>query len=278
MTPTASSFVDLLDRAVREPGIISNAYRAFHGYSIGNRLLALTQCEQRGITPGPIATFPKWKALGRFVRKGERAIVLCQPVTCKRRAGESDTTDDDRTEQSEQSEQNGTFTRFVHRPHWFVLAQTDGNAIEPEAIPTWDSSRALQVLGITEEPFSMLDGNCQGYARERSIAVSPVAAHPHKTRFHELAHVLLGHTAEGTLNDDERTQRNLREVEAEAVALLCLEALDLPGSEYARGYIQSWNASRNSEPIPERSAQRILKAADQILRAGRAVETPESAL
>ena len=81
MTPTASSFVDLLDRAVREPGIISNAYRAFHGYSIGNRLLALTQCEQRGITPGPIATFPKWKALGRFVRKGERAIVLCQPVT-----------------------------------------------------------------------------------------------------------------------------------------------------------------------------------------------------
>ena len=52
---------------------------------------------------------------------------------------------------------------------------------------------------------------------------------PHKTRFHELAHVLLGHTNEGTLNDDERTPRNLRECEAESVALLCLAALDLPG-------------------------------------------------
>lgn len=33
------------------------------------------------------------------------------------------------------------------------------------------------------------------------------------------------------------------------------------------GYIQSWWGAGN--PIPERSAQRVLKAADQILRAGR---------
>jgi len=107
----------------------------------------------------------------------------------------------------------------------------------------------------------------QGYARERTIAVSPVAELPHKTRFHELAHVVLGHTSEGSLNDDERTPRTLREVEAEAVALVCLEALGLSGGEYCRGYIQHWH--RSSEPIQERSAQRIFKAADQILRAGR---------
>jgi hypothetical protein len=33
-----------------------------------------------------------------------------------------------------------------------------------------------------------------------------------------------------------------------------------------RGHIQSWWGAGN--PIPDRSAQRILKAADQILRAG----------
>ena len=62
------------------------------------------------------------------------------------------------------------------------------------------------------------------------------------------------------------TRDELRECEAESVALLCCAALDLPGVAFSRGYIQSWWGAGN--PIPERSAQRILKAADQILRAG----------
>jgi antirestriction protein ArdC len=262
MTSAPASFVELLDRAVREPGIISQAYSAFHGYSVGNQILAWLQCEQRGIQPGPIATFVGWKEKGRYVRKGEKAIVLCQPITVKRRTKESEPAAD--------PDQPEVFTRFMFRARWFVLAQTEGAAVDREPLPAWEAARALQTLGITEEPFAMLDGNCQGYARERTISVSPVAAHPHKTRFHEVAHVVLGHTAETAegLSDEERTPRSLREVEAEAVALLCLEALGLPGAEYARGYVQHWNQERGSEPIPERSAQRILKAADQILKAG----------
>jgi hypothetical protein len=101
---------------------------------------------------------------------------------------------------------------------------------------------------------------------EQKISVSPVAALPWKTTFHELAHVLLGHTSEGQQSDDERTPRDLRECEAEAVALLCCEALGLPGASEARGYIQSWWGGGNE--IPERSSQKILKVADQILKAG----------
>lgn len=78
--------------------------------------------------------------------------------------------------------------------------------------------------------------------------------------------VLLGHTTEGEQNDGELTPRNLRECEAESVALLCCAALDLPGVECSRGYIQSWWGQGNA--IPEKSAQRILKVADQILKAG----------
>src|SRR5688572_12627837 len=74
--------------------------------------------------------------------------------------------------------------------------------------------------------------------------------------------------ADAGLTDSEMTPRSLREVEAEAVALVCLEALGLPGADCSRGYIQSWNAQLGAEPIPERSAQRIFKAADQILKAG----------
>ena len=74
--------------------------------------------------------------------------------------------------------------------------------------------------------------------------------------------------ADGGLSDSELTPRILTEVEAEAVSLVCLEALSLPGAEHCRGYIQHWNGRRGAEPIPERSAQRIFKAADQILKAG----------
>ena len=71
------------------------------------------------------------------------------------------------------------------------------------------------------------------------------------------------------MSDTEHVSRNLKEAEAEAVALLCCEALSLEGAEYCRGYIQSW--IKGAE-IPERSAQRIFHGADQILRAGRSNE------
>jgi hypothetical protein len=258
-------FVDLLTRALTEPGVISHAYTAFHGYSIGNQILAFVQCAERGIPPGPIATFMGWKDKGRYVRKGEKALVLCMPVTCKRKP-----TVDQRTNSEGEEGKPETFTRFVYRPNWFVLSQTEGQAVEPLTIPAWAQVRALETLDVVEKPFSMTDGNCQGYARQRTIAVSPLAELPDKTRFHELAHVVLGHTSEADagLTDSDMTPRSLREVEAEAVALVCLEALGLPGADHCRGYIQVWNERRGAEPIPERSAQRIFKAADQILKAG----------
>src|SRR6185295_1683553 len=121
-------------------------------------------------------------------------------------------------------------------------------------------------------PFDSTDGNCQGFARKRSIAINPVAQLPHKTRFHEMAHVVIGHTLESDFADTEKTPRNLREVEAEAVALLCCEALDLEGADYCRGYLQNWlcpSIGYRGDAIPEKSAQKIFRAADQILRAGR---------
>jgi antirestriction protein ArdC len=256
MTAPVASFANLLKSAVETPGVISKAYSAFHNFSVGNQLLAWAQRMQRGIAPGPLATFPKWKELGRYVKKGEKAITLCQPVTIKRKAEhvEGERFDD------------VCFTRFIYKPHWFVLAQTEGAAMPEQALPTWDRTQALASLDIAQEALTHMDGNCQGYARGRTIAVSPVAALPFKTTVHELAHVCLGHTTEHGLADGELTPRSLREAEAECVAMLCCAALELPGIEECRGYVQGWWGAGN--PIPERSAQRILKAADMILKAG----------
>ena len=97
----------------------------------------------------------------------------------------------------------------------------------------------------------------------------------HKTLLHELGHIVLGHCEEGDFLDGEMTPRNLREVEAEAVALLCCEALNLEGAAFCRGYIQNWlcpAVGYNGDAIPEKSVQKIFRAADQILRAGRTAD------
>jgi hypothetical protein len=93
---------------------------------------------------------------------------------------------------------------------------------------------------------------------------------------------MLGHTSEGDFADGETTPRTLREVEAEAVALLCCESLGLDGAAYCRGYIQNWlsqGKGSNTDAIPEKSAQKIFRAADQIIRAGRTEpeQSPEAA-
>jgi antirestriction protein ArdC len=247
---TPAQWSQLLAEAVSKPGLLLAAYSAFHNYSIGNQVLALVQCQQRGIQPGPLATFPGWKEKNRHVRKGECALVLCMPVTVK---GKDETGDEQ------------TYTRFIYRPRWFVLSQTEGQDVEPTLPPTWDKAKTLAALNITETPFDLTDGNVQGYAKGTSVSISPIAALPHKTLFHELAHVTLGHTTEGQTHDGEQTPRNLKEVEAEAVALILCETLQLPGADYCRGYIQDW---LRGDVIPERSAQKIFHAADVILRAG----------
>ncbi len=256
--PATKTFAELLGTAVTEPGILSQAYRQFHSYSLGNQLLAMAQCADRDLQPGPMATYPRWRELGRQVKKGEKALTLCMPITIKRK-GAAQAVDADPDEPE-------AFTTFIYKPRWFVLSQTEGDALPEAAIPSWDRETALKALDVTEIPFEHVDGNCLGLARERSIAVNPINPLPHKTRFHELAHVLLGHTAEGQHADSDLTPRTLRECEAESVALLCCAALDLPGVPECRGYVQRWWGQGN--PIPERSAQRILKTADQILNAG----------
>ena len=68
-TTDTTKWSDLLREAVSIPGTILEAYTAFHGYSVGNQMLAMLQCRLRGIQPGPLCTYPGWKAKGRQVRE-----------------------------------------------------------------------------------------------------------------------------------------------------------------------------------------------------------------
>jgi len=281
----APSWADLLREAVKKPGRILAAYTAFHEYSVGNQLSAYSQCVARVLTVGPLGTYRQWTARGRQVKRGEKAVWLCVPRTVKarappgveepaREAAERDASEHSVGEARDVGDPDAAGVQarvvFSWQPRWFVLSQTEGDEFVFPVVPRWDRDRALKALGVTMMSFASLDGNVQGYAEGRSIAVNPFAALPVKTLFHELGHVLL-HQEEGPREHGVVLARYIREAEAEGVALLCVEALGLPGAEFARGYIQAWLAA--GMDFPERSAQRIMGAADRVIRAG----TTESA-
>lgn len=260
----------ILQSLVSEPGRIASFYSAFHNYSFGNQCLAAWQLDRAGIPIGPISTFKGWLDKGRCVQKGQKALALCVPVlvSAKPKPGEA---------QEGEDAGGGKRRIFVYRRGWFAVSQTaplegmeaqDGSA--PVVMPTWEEPRALEALKITRAPFAHTNGNCQGYAQARTVAVNPVAGMPWKTLFHELAHVVLGHTAEALAlePDTEETPTTLREIEAEAVAFLCCQTLGLPGAPESRGYVQHWMQRHGADAIPEKSAAKIVRAADKILSAG----------
>lgn len=253
----------LLKQALTVPGTLSKAYSVFHSYSLGNQLLASFELASRGLPLSPIASFMRWKELGRSVKKGEKAIPLVMPVTLKKKSEDSD---------AGEESADGVRTIFILKRNWFSLDQTEGEAFKPEvSIPDWDKAKALATLDIKEVPFEMADGNCQGYAKRgvREVAINPVAAMPWKTLFHEIAHHLLGHTAtgdaSGVMADGPSMPKCIKEAEAEATAYLCCATLGLPGMDESRGYIQNW---LDGEEFPDKSARRVFAAADKILKAG----------
>lgn len=254
------NFQEALKLAVKEPGQLMKAYSAFHNYSIGNQLLAMSQCISRRIEIGPLASFNGWKEKGRNIRRGEKAIALFMPVSVKRDVSEEIDAG------GSEEKKDVAFTRFALKRNWFVLAQTEGEEAKFD-FPTsqWNREAALAKLNVKLVPFDEINGNKQGFATgEREIAINPLAQHYFKTLFHELAHVVLGHL-DSSEHEENQIPRKLQEVEAESVALLCLGCLGLPGAEYCRGYIQAW---LSGEEIPEKSAQRIVVAANGILKAG----------
>jgi len=253
-----ATWAELLRDAVAIPGRMLEAYTAFHNYSFGNALLAMQQCVRRKLEPGPLNTYRGWLERKRQVRRGERGITLCMPMPYKDKKNSEGA--------EEQSTESETRYAFRFRAYWFVLAQTEGEETYIPPIPGFDMDTALRSLNITRTRFDEINGNVQGFANGREIAVSPLAALPHKTTFHEIAHIVLGHTATGKLVDGEHAAPHLREVEAESVALICCETFGLEGAEFCRGYIQHW--LKTEKDIPNQNAGRIFAAATSILKAG----------
>lgn len=245
---------DLLENPDSEMG---KYYHNFHNYSISNVAWVYMQCRELGVPFGPIASYNRWQELGRQVQKGAKGMFVVRPINIK-----------SKTEKDENGDPK-TFTWFKPVKGAFVLAQTEG---EEYTFPKsdFDFERFHEAFDVEQVEFDMPNGNVQGFAYQNKFAVSPIATFPHKTKVHEMAHILLGHTRndKARIIDTDTLDNRTIEVEAESVAFCVLSALEEGFEEElraSRAYVRNWLGENE---LKEESAKKIFKVANQILKAG----------
>lgn len=238
-------------------GSVGNAYSRFHDYSPRNLAFLMMQ----GAPMEPVATYAKWKELGRQVQKGEKAYSILRPIQV-RVPGEEVA--------GIKVEDDKMFRRFKIVRALFAYSQTAGEELPPVEPRGWSVDRALGALGINLVKFDSFDGNKGGYATGRDIAINPLAPYPLRTTLHEMSHVEHGHTTPEGMQEYQ-AHRGAMEFSAEASAFLTLNELDELDEETARvsrGYAQGW--MRDEQPT-ETTFRGILNVTTKILKAGREV-------
>lgn len=201
----------------------------FHRYSLGNTLLIAMQRPDAT----QVAGFHAWKRLGRWVKSGEHGIAIVAPIVRKPRQ------DDEANEEQQRRVVCFKGCRV------FDVSQTDGKPLADFATVGGDPSGYLEKLkafvtsrgiGLT---YAALSGALGLSAGGRIILRSGLtAAEEFSTLAHELAHELL-HKNKGTT-----VARNIRELEAEAVAFVICQAIGLDTNTAASDYIQLYQGDR----------------------------------
>ena len=112
----------------------------FHRYSFGNVLLILSQMP----AATHVAGFGTWKQMGRFVKKGEKGIVIIAPMSIRPK--------EDKPEGQEQSDRAKPILRF-RGVYVFDVTQTDGQPL-PDNVRQWLEERRLPTRGMesTDDP------------------------------------------------------------------------------------------------------------------------------
>lgn len=202
----------------------------FHRYSFGNVLLILSQKPDAT----HVAGFSTWKQMGRFVKKGEKGIVIIAPMSIRPTPG------NDQSEATPEGEQAKPILRF-RGVHVFDVSQTDGQELPEPARVAGDPAHYLAAIqevvlarGITLD-HDDLPAGADGVSRGGRISIRPglESANEFSVTVHELAHELL-HRGE----DRKTISKTVRETEAEAVAFVVCQAIGLTTGTAASDYIQ----------------------------------------
>jgi antirestriction protein ArdC len=224
----------------------------FHRYSLRNVMLIALQKP----TATHVAGFHAWHKLGRFVKKGEKGILVLAPIVRRK-------TEDD---QQHETDQSSTAVGF-RAAYVFDVSQTDGQSLPEIGSVQGDPCEYVERLakfvtdrGIVLE-YAQDIAPARGTSAGGKIKLLPGQSRAEEfgTLAHELAHEMM--------HRDERrssTSKRSRETEAEAVAFVVCQAIGLETGTAARDYIQLYEGDAK---LLTESLERIHQTATQILGA-----------
>ncbi len=207
-----------------------NAISHFHSYSFTNIMLIQMQFPEAT----RIAGFHTWKKLGRFVQKGEKAIRIVAPIVKKK----SDLVDKFHSE-----EKDICGFRIVNV---FDINQTSGEELpqfeKVKGNPQVYSNRLNNYItecNIKLEYSDELKYDGISVGGKIVIRSNLTPAEDFSVRIHELAHELL-HKSKNTI-----LSKELKEIEAEAVAFIVSHAIGLDVNTSFSDYIQMYKGDKD---------------------------------
>jgi antirestriction protein ArdC len=244
----------------------------FHRYSWGNILLIYAQRPDAT----QVAGFHSWLKMRRFVRKGEKGIVILAPMVGRKKS-------DDRLTEDEQTRLFG-----FRAAHVFDVSQTDGESLPEFATVSGDPREYTERLTqfVTSQniilEYDRAIAPARGLSHGGKITLVPdMTPGEHFAVFvHEAAHELMHR---GDRRKD--TTHTVRETEAEAVAFVVCSAIGLDTNTSSSDYIQLHNGNQEtlaeSLALVQQTASMILKAIepeDDISKAGKTLITSRADL
>ncbi len=235
-----------------------SAMAHFPAYSFGNVMLIARQRPDATHVCG----VKGWNALGRFVKRGEKGIMILAPMVAHRRFRQREIEDD----QSPNEHLNQQLLGF--RPTYvFDLTQTEGKdlpvfrEIKGDVGPYAERLRAYtEASGITllySDSIAPAKGLSEGGRITLLSGMSP--AEEFATLVHETGHEML-HRGERK----SQTTKRVRETEAEAVAFVVCHSLGLDTGSACADYIQLYQGDAS---LLQESLAAVLETAAKILTA-----------
>ena len=208
----------------------------FHNYSLCNCFMIMIQKSNASQCAG----FHAWKKLGRYIKKGEKGIMILAPREyIPREIKQDDTlTDEQKKEQKR--------VCFVSA-HVFDISQTDGKELPPTT-EVEKCNVSYQDLKIkVEKKYPVIEKAMEylksGYTNGKEIFLNSIKTEQEKVcvLLHELAHIELEHA--GISNQENPLTKNQKETEAELLAYITASGM---GVEYkAENYLACYKTKLN---------------------------------
>jgi hypothetical protein len=231
-----------------------NAMARFHNYSFCNIMLIARQKPQAT----NVAGIRTWNSLGRFVKRGEKGILILAPMISRKKT-------DSAAQPTADAKETKAQPYGFRGVYVFDVSQTEGKDLPALTEVQGDVSDYRERLVKFVESQSVTLNYSERIAPAKGLSFGGKItllsgmqpAEEFSTLVHEIAHEMLHRGERRTL-----TTKQVRETEAEAVAFVVCQSVGLQTGTASADYIQLWHGDANllqeSLEVVQRTAAAIL--------------------